>query len=699
MAEDAAAKSKITATEAVYFTGNADEVYNAKYATKDAIQAKAEKGKKLFEIHTNKKDPGKEMLTAAKDKLKPTRTFTAADLQEMRYSFGAGRVRLELADPTNPQSAMQEVVSNESMTAIQISTAEAAYKEGNELLQGVSDFLFYTDVLAETAKRKGARPDAVLADLQKNNPNRFPNNRSYEDMRNNALQILGKSDAIRGLLPEIAELTEKEQQDYLEKLLTSDPRMRQKVLEKADAIRKELRDLPSTKNEKSTGTPRTKEDLELAMDDRIDNITNFLIAEGLAPKDIDKLKLDIKSKLTTGMSTDSIIRHLEIGVRATDDIFKDFDDKASKEVELLQLTALEQKLLNQNKPSSNLGNVQSAIAKAKSELSSIESTITADPDHATKKLRWEAIPRIVSEISRREFPELIQTQQDYLNLIKDAKNISVNQKRGLRDSINDRLEQEREILGRMENVLAESAIEVIEDRYDDMAAAQVEFDTQNMSDEQKAAIGRLKKKMARDSVIKYNMSLRRTYRDEAAVDRRNKDVRFAIYNGEDDAGVKKLLLRDMGMKKPDGSMYSEYEIKNLNLDALSDEQKKQLGEVYTTYAEEYKKRLFTDFFISRGIMDKYGFGKMSLKDHEWYLMQQHYGEYIDRTINSSHPAKQYEQELKEKGYEIDSKKKLLIFILSLFGIKALSEDADIAPSVSSIPPSAAVPATSPAPTA
>lgn len=673
-------KAPVNATEAIYYTSEAKEVAT-KYATKEAIKHRAERAAHLRQIKEEKKDPGKAQIEAAREKLRPARTLTQADKDDMVYTFGAGRVSLEVDSSGN----RTDKTNLDSLDAVQRGLVESSFTEGKKAIEQISDFLEYTEILNEAVRRGDKDVSGVLKD-------RKIERVDYNTMRKNALTVLVRNEAIQSILPELSGLDEKDQFYLLEELLAKDTRLRQIILEKIQSIKREMKSFKGIDGEREVQEAESViKDADTLINEKVDNIVARLQSNNLNIQNEDGLKTIIKDQINKGASVEAIMGSLRRNF---------LKDIPAEQLQLMgqldyaraSLADLQkQQLIVLTKGNANQGTInqwKEIIDNQTAFVTSLETQASNYSDFNDNRKKVEDIygateakqqDGLYDNASASDLKDAVDARKardksKKINAEKKEEGDKLN-----KSTMADRLQEESDVIHRLENVLAESVLDLTEERYDEMVEAQnlalqqAETDAEKNGDtEKKNAYRRLKERMKQDEIMKTNERTRKRYRDQAAMARRVKDAKYLLYHGEADEGVRKLIMRDMEIKKPDGTVYNQWEIDQLDLETLDEKQKALVEEAYGKFGEEYKRRIFTEFFMSRGIIDKLGIGNLSLKDHEWALMQQYYGEFIDSSINASDPAKKYLAELKEKNITLDSRRRLVLFLLGLLGLAGVT---------------------------
>jgi len=246
-----------------------------------------------------------------------------------------------------------------------------------------------------------------------------------------------------------------------------------------------------------------------------------------------------------------------------------------------------------------------------------------------------------------------------------------------------RLAEEGKLTNALESVLSDSIAEVLDERVVEIRSLEQKKQEQLMEDKAKenkegvVAVMRNIDRAMRTNWVNYDEITRtKTIR---ALNIGN-DVRFLAYYGRDE-GLKRLFVRHSGFTDENGRTL---DWKHINLETdLNADQKEQLDEAIKAQGETFISKLFADFFTSRGITDrtlglkifgKYALsyegtlGDMTLKEHEWVLLEKNFGPSIDSALEQSREAKQVFTKLQKEGIAKTFKLKWLLWLLLILGV-------------------------------
>ncbi|MFH0773804.1 MAG: hypothetical protein V1922_05855 [bacterium] len=258
-----------------------------------------------------------------------------------------------------------------------------------------------------------------------------------------------------------------------------------------------------------------------------------------------------------------------------------------------------------------------------------------------------------------------------------------------------RILQEEDLLGEIDGILGQSIADVLEERYDVMeerSGRLMQEKADKAEQDVKINIMNLKKKMS-SNWIAYDPATRQKIVHK---DHIKHDVTHLAYAFDKDVALKQIIARDLfpGL----GGNFDRINVidgTDMNAPAnvlLTPEQLKQMEGVFTAAGTEYRDKLFADMFAARTFTDRtlnFGFGleasfgQLGFKRDEWKYMMQRYEPEITKALEANHEAHQALQTLEAQGVKTGFNMKWLMYILAVvLGVGTGGVGAAVIPGVS-----------------
>jgi len=237
------------------------------------------------------------------------------------------------------------------------------------------------------------------------------------------------------------------------------------------------------------------------------------------------------------------------------------------------------------------------------------------------------------------------------------------------DSRVTRVAKEGELVGKLGNVLPEAVIDVIAERY----AKVQEVATEQRQKETDESLLKLTQKMDKNWISYDRASRERTVEAEKI----GEDIRFLAYHGE--KGLDRLIMRDLelGLYDEQGKPLEDKDgfaitWENADKSQLSSHDKALFDKASDKYGKEYQKKLLSDFGIARATEKKWlrGVDKdLRLKGFEWTLLNQNFGDELEKNVAKSPGGDKIMRELKNSGVDKQKDKAgWLMALLLLLGV-------------------------------
>jgi hypothetical protein len=241
----------------------------------------------------------------------------------------------------------------------------------------------------------------------------------------------------------------------------------------------------------------------------------------------------------------------------------------------------------------------------------------------------------------------------------------------------ERDRQESKLIKEMQDVMASSFGELLNEQYIAMSEADKARIEKEGTDTAKTIADKLDKNWS-----KFDPDKRKYEADRTKI---SNDVDLYLKNGEN--AFKQFIMRDLDIRPlgPDGNPIAATTTewsKDGFMDRLNEDQKQQLESAFEKYKADYQKKLITNFFLARGgVRDKavsvLGFdfapGDLSLTKGEWKRLSDLTGgvENLSEIFKSAKEASPAEimKKMQESGINLDSPKaKILFAILAALGM-------------------------------
>lgn len=283
----------------------------------------------------------------------------------------------------------------------------------------------------------------------------------------------------------------------------------------------------------------------------------------------------------------------------------------------------------------------------------------------------------------------IQTKNSEIARLKTA-GISAD---GVR-SQNDRLLEEARLLTKLEQSLAFSIIDTMEDRYDEMIPLEqqrLEKIEKDLQEKQQLDLAKAVRDLANKTNDKWIKIDKATRKKTANRDNIKKDMLTVAYGEDKVSIVKRMLVEDAGIAKfkdPNGKDVSWLKVDwktgtytyagaaNAKQTAkIPEGTVKLVDELYKSEGGQYTDKLFRSFFQSRNIMD-HGFlgdlrsDSLALHDHEWVMLEDKFGAEVTAAVDANSHTKQALDNLKAAGI-IKSNFRLKFLLYLLLGATSL----------------------------
>lgn len=255
-----------------------------------------------------------------------------------------------------------------------------------------------------------------------------------------------------------------------------------------------------------------------------------------------------------------------------------------------------------------------------------------------------------------------------------------------------RLIEETKLLSQLETAMSNAMVDVMEDRYDQMIpleeerlAAALKTAEEAKKTELAASIKKLGEKMG-SKWLGYDKINRKRAPHKDAI---KKDMQRLMYATNQEEEIKRMMIEDASLAKLKDSQGADVDWKNIDLTTgMFDTGRKDaagkpifekadltvLNDLYTSQKDAYTQKLFKSFFATRGWADRSFLGMASgdpnnlgLKDHEWVLLEQQFGDQVSEALMTDKQGRATIDKLKAEGVITGFKLKWLLYLLLIGG--------------------------------
>lgn len=595
----------------------------------------------------------KTRLAAIREKTTGHTAFDAKDAKEAEKFFGLGEAVDDkgVLKPMGPDAA----------------DAKALYEAGKVALKSVTDVILYADITAESA-RTGKSPADLL--LEKTGSS------DWAKLKKDALDVLVQDETIKELFKDddLTGLSVADRKDLLDQTIAGQSDFRDKILATYTSAEQRLKELPEvTRDEEFVKAEKAKATGDKTIDDAVAKV--LTVVNGIGIADIDETW--IRKAIEEGRNPETIFRQVREKAIADktidiDQIQAHFNPDATQK----RITDINEMLLKPPKTGFNAG-TEKKLSDERDKLQKILDDSAAWASQPDGKKQIKEFTEINNQINNvkdaggvyeADFMRDLLSATTARSSIRSSEQMMQDRKKEddklQKSSRADRRKKESEILLQLENAVGNAVIDVLESRTESLKPM---ADKQAVKDKEKLETDdeKLIKKGMESNWISYDESSRRKIVDRTQI---AEDMKFIIYHGEE--GVKRLLASELGLIPAAANKGT------FDLETLSDEQKARLTKAVEAQGGAYRDKLMTDYFLARNraLFAKRGVdiigsvSELSLKPHEWELMQRNFGESIDGALKSSREANAIVKNLENKGIKPHFKLKYLLYALLLLGL-------------------------------
>lgn len=628
------------------------------------------------QLRTIRAAGGKEMMRAGLAVKEGETRFNIRKMTDFKERFGAGNKGVI------PPSSPSEV---------------ASYKKAEQSLRENKTIALFIELksLSDAERATMLGDPQVIAELG-------PGINNFNAIRKEALKLIARSDAVKGLFPEldVNMLSPSQKMEFLEATLfpSDDARFAARFGTRLQEAYKKAVSLEAVMtDEKKTDLEQQKKVEETRFDQRIKKITGLLTARGLtqasggAITDADVQNWINTIAFTPETTTDAIASQiLGVSLETTSDLRRYVIDIPQNKAKLEAVVA--SKLTSGVTLSGYLSNPAHANESEVIALNSLNAEYVAldgkykvgGPKNGdlvafnSSGLPQLYVDGVLGGLSSEAKQCSLKIEDISAQMSARPQKLSdVERSRDLRTL------QEEDLLGEIDSILGQSIADVLEERYDVMEERMgrlSELQAKEQDEKVKQLTMLLKKKMS-TNWIQYDV---RTREKDVHREHIKRDVTHLTYAFDKDVALKQLIARDLfggsdsvrtvafqNLNVIDGSDMRDHPPVAHSL--LSVEQLDQLNKVFESTGSEYRDKLFADMFAARTFTDRnislLGFdiweGKLGFKRDEWKYMMQRYEPEITKGLETNHEAHQALKALEAQGVKIDFSMKWVLYVIAV----------------------------------
>lgn len=583
--------------------------------------------------------------------------FSHQQADSLTETFGAGKAkREENGDLTPPQDDRE---------------AQLIHEAAKRQITQVDNYLTYSQIAIES-QATGKSIQDILTERQRQNLPGPKTEAEFQTYRDQSLDFILSVDPTGEVYGDLTKLSPAEKRDYIEDTLARDPELRSAMAKRMNDILESVKALEERPVDTELETAnKDKTEATEQKDSHIDKAIEMLTDHNITVSD--ELREQLNKIINEGRPPETILAHLRSSIITIDKI-----PNANAFAQYLQDTQDIQSLETQIENFNIRNTDQSVVEKAKARQKAIEQRrdqqdlkFSEDINLKNEFETYKTLLRLTSVQKDADTGIYISPLAERLNdSVKAQKQINeadktIKQKEAEATKKEDRWRKDRlitesQLLNQLESVMSASVGEVMLDRvneYQRLSEEKQEFDAQ----EADKTLGEETGQAIRDVGKRWNKNWGRN--DETLrkrVDNRpniGRDIKYLAYHGED--GVRRLILRDLGFETTEVDPATGLQVKipldwkNVDIDSLPEQDKALFNAVYESQGLALKQRLFSDYYIANSYGGLTGGIEnaryLKLKDFEYSMLQQHFGETFEGQISSGEDAKRAIQDLKEKG--------------------------------------------------
>lgn len=618
---------------------------------------------------------GKEQLSAVRERTS-SHGFSDGQRRNMELSFGGGK-------------AKEDQAGNLTIDQTANTQEKASYENARALIAELSGYIDYVDIL-NTNAQTGRPIDSIIRDRNNAGFRNINTRTAYDNARQKALDAITNSEAMRDLFPDVQSIgSANVRRDFIEKVLANDTTLRNSVVRRLNEISERASALPSIEKDAETETAtREKTAKEQKLTAEMNKVFQELQSDvtTLSQTEITRYQNEIRN----GKSVDHILSQIRQDAIWTIPNAQSFSDYYKLKGQQDQLNRQLLQMTNKNNQQA-VQRLTADINTLDQQLTPLETIVNNPANQADLNQYNERTKRYATtnpDGSQTAFASRIGDLTKLQSEVEELEaTISLRQNDNAKkeaDSRRNRLAKETEIINELRGVFSESILDTLEKRYDEVA----KLEQQRLEKAEKDGISADDKAIEqamRDNWIQYDIATRSK---TVHVDQIQEDIRTLAYKGED--GLRRLILSDMNLQIPmldnaGNVIPNRFEdlsdrntLENIDLDRLSDEQKKRLDEAYNKHADNYRQKLMKDFFASKGLKDRLkgwvpGTDKLGLNKDEWRMLEENFKGKLAEGLGQSTVADGVVKNLEAAGIKPDSKMKWLIYMLvAILGVGAVA---------------------------
>lgn len=640
-------------------------------------------------------------------------TTTLSDSLRMAHEGNEAARKAERDNPANLEKSLGEVSATEHFTQADLDEIKTKLElsDDDPTYKRLSSFASYLGA-ARQAETNGTNVEIELGT-------------SWDNVRDAVVEGITRDGKLLDKFPELSDITDPNaQKAYIEIVLARDPRLHSEIAKRVNAVLTDVKlKLSDPELDEAEKLKKKEGEYDDVQKQQLGVLKTYLDQWGVEAGDIEQLEktLDLNDPALALSDTIRYLKHAR-GISDEDRLGDHISNQSAidqAEKEASQLRA--QKLQEEGKKEKN----DDKVATLKASIEALEKKVD-DKTRANESIQTAFKTRKVGGNTRTDDDfnaarQAFQAIRELSNSESDlAQNINfITKYRHERDLVKQQREEkesdpdkkaktekraaDKELLKKdLQEALAKAAAGFLTKKFNDAASDQKIILTAAQKEAEKNgekwsadALKTINNILNNGRWSEYHEDTGKWTFDQAQIATDGKMLAARQARSED--GGKELVAGFIGYSLDEATEKNKIAAAQFGgraYDALSDAEKAQadtlftkrktdFDKLYSEQGETIKKRFLTDLFRARGVTDRkilgVGLGgDLILTKEEYGLLNNYFGDMMEKGLKDSKDAQKSLKALQEKGIIPDSKLKWLLYILLALGGAAALGTAGVA---------------------